>query len=128
MAPWGGLLPGEYWDTDLKIRSELQESGRHPRVILRSLNDIKTLTYRFTKADEYSGECKIHLVPRDHFSLELWLSKMDTRIPYTGQTLASLCAAYVSEKLRAARPEIPAAVKKRCSLGKGGPVPAGRPW
>ncbi len=66
-------------------------------------------------------------MPRDHHSLQLWLSHMDTRIQYTGQTLASLCGAYVSEKLRAARPDIPTALKKEVFQRQGGACTCGAP-
>ena len=37
------------------------KNNRHPRVIPRSLNEVKALIYKFTKADDHEGECKVHL-------------------------------------------------------------------
>ena len=93
--PWVGssiahLSPGYFHCADLKaVRRELLESGRSPKVTLKSLGQWGSLRYRCTQArDGASGWCVVKELPRDWEMHQEWAEKLG--VDYCGENLPGL--------------------------------------
>ncbi|WP_353213255.1 AAA family ATPase [Rhodovarius sp.] len=86
----GELAPGHFYCSDLrKVRQELLERGKNPKVSLKSLCTWAALRYRCTMAAEgVSGWCVIKEVPQDFELMKAWCEKLG--VEYRGQGLPSL--------------------------------------
>ena len=70
--------PGHFWCEDLaQVRQWLLCSGRNPKVALKSMVDISSLSYFCTaRKDGAEGTCKIRQLPSEADSIRRWLAKL----------------------------------------------------
>ena len=69
---------GHFWCEDLaEVRQWFLCSGRNPRVTLKSVVDISSLTYVCTqRKDGAEGTCKIRQLPAEAGSIQRWLARL----------------------------------------------------
>ena len=98
--------PGHFWCADLAgARQWLLCSGRNPRVTLRSIVDLTSLTYICTQhKDGAEGTCKIRRLPAEADAIQHWLARLPLGdFEYRGEGLPSITLRVFSALLRAER-------------------------
>ena len=84
--------PGYFVADDLmKVRREMLESGRNPKVSLRNLAAYSQVSYMCTrKKDNEQGACVVRERPEDHEAIIDWLSRLPIDVDYRGERLAAI--------------------------------------
>ena len=103
---WDGTpAPGLFYVDDLAfVRRKLLESGRSPKVGLRDLATIQSLTYHCVKSlDGCSGACRIRELPPDAHEIQAWLQALPVDVEYRGQRLPSITQEVFLALLKAER-------------------------
>ena len=116
--PWDELpRPGHVWCEDLaKVRQWFLCSGRNPRVTLKSMVDISSLTYVCTaRKDGTERTCKIRQLPPEAESIQRWLAKLPLGddFEYKGEGLPGITQRVFCALLRAERRSPPHAERQR---------------
>lgn len=74
------------------VRVWLLESRRCPRVALKDMSAIRSLTYNCTKIDAVKGTMTLHVAPDYYQKVMEWLKLLPVQIKYTGEGLPNIAA------------------------------------
>ena len=98
--------PGHYFAPDLdRVRRELLESGRNPKVSLYKGARITSVSYMCTQAlDGCKGSCVIRKQIEHREEIEGWLSRSVRQINWNAEALPALTHKVLNELLRAELP------------------------
>ena len=107
--------PGQFWCSDLQAaRRWFLQSGRSPRVVLRSMVELSSLSYVCNETtDGCAGVCKLRELPPEAESIQAWLRRLPRDIEYRGERLPAITARVFLELLRAERRTPPASERQR---------------
>jgi hypothetical protein len=96
---------GHFWCEDLgAVRQWFLRSDRNPRVTLKNMVDLSSLTYVCTaRKDGTTGECKVRQLPQEASSIQHWLSNLPLEMEYRGEGLPAITQRVFCELLRAER-------------------------
>jgi Cdc6-like AAA superfamily ATPase len=121
--------PGHFFAPDLdRVRKELLESGRNPKVALYRGARITSVSYVCTQAlDGCKGSCVIRKQIEHREEIEQWLSRSVRQITWNAEALPALTHKVLNELLKSERRSCPAEQRKeilrqqngRCALCGG---------
>ena len=89
-SQWAGVVRcGTFHCHDLvEVRKQLLTSGRNPRVTMRSMHELSSLSYKLVESiDGCKGRCTFRETPEHAEEIQRWLKKLGDPIVYCGQRL-----------------------------------------
>ena len=89
------IEPGHFYTTEediATVRAWFLESRRCPRIALKDMNAIRSLTYNCTKIDTVKGSMTIHAMLQYHREIMEWLKFLPVKVKYTGSGLPNIAA------------------------------------
>ena len=113
---------GTFWCHELAtVREWFLCSGRNPRVSLRNLVDISSLSYQCCKAmDGCSGVCRVRQLPQEAAAIQQWLVNLPLKIEWKGEGLPATSQRVFNELLRSERRSPTPAERKRILVEQDG--------
>ncbi len=93
--PWQRVLqPGHYTVSEEQLpleRAWFLEQGRHPKVLLKSVTEVRSLIYNCTKrADACVGAVTLHSLPDNSQMVAEWVKRLDCGLEYRGEGLPNM--------------------------------------
>jgi hypothetical protein len=92
--PWeaGALTAGHFWVEEGEldaVRGWFLAEGRHPKVILKSEHQARSLEYTLS-ADEGRGVVVVHGLPAEAREIQAWLGRLELNLAYRGEGLPNI--------------------------------------
>ena len=103
---WTGVPEPGYWFCDDLVaeRRALLNAGKSPKITIRALGVMSSLTVRCVQAvDGAVGECVLRQRPEEHEAIQAWLRRLDAGIEWRGERLPSITQRILLALLKAQR-------------------------
>ena len=107
--PYEGPKPGNFYHSDLDfVRKRMLESGRNPRIVLRSLAKIGSLRYQCVQGlDGSKGLCVVREMPLHSDEITEWLANLkrtsDVDVEFCGERLPAITQKVLLQLLKIER-------------------------
>ena len=103
---WTGVPEPGYWFCDDLVaeRRALLSAGKSPKITIRALGVMSSLTIRCVQAvDGAVGECVLRQRPEEHEAIQAWLRRVDCGVEWRGERLPSITQRVLLALLKAQR-------------------------